>query len=61
MFSAYKNSNWDQLQQVSRIQKLDKPTLTSGNKPFLLLISVSEIGNLIRSIMREKCPVFGKC
>ena len=50
IYTASKNSNWDQLQQVSRTQKLE---LTALTKCCLLLISVVEasmFGNLCKPI-----------
>ena len=44
MYNASKNSNWDQLQQVSRTQKLEITALT---KCCLLLISVVEVSEAI--------------
>ena len=61
MYNASKNSNWDQLQQVSGTQKLEITALT---KCGWLLISVAEAsmsGNLCKSIMCAKCSHLDRC
>ena len=61
MYNISENSNLDQLQQVSRTQKLEITTLT---KCCLLLITVVEAsmsGNRSKSIVWSKCSHFNSC
>ena len=61
MYNASKNSNWDQLKQVSRTQELE---LIEQTKFCLLLVSdveASMSGNLCKPIICAKCSDFDRC
>ena len=61
MYSASKNSNWDQLQQVSRTKKLEITTLIKCCLLSITVVEASMSGNLCKSIICAKCSHFDRC
>ena len=61
MYNTSENSNLDQLQQVSRTQKLEITTLTKCCLLLITVVEASMCGNRSKSIVWGTCSHFDSC